>query len=56
MEYGFQLFGMEPAKIRDFAQTADNLNFDLVVFPDHPVLESPERQYDPHALLYDSVA
>jgi probable F420-dependent oxidoreductase len=56
MEYGFQLFGMEPAKVCDLAQAADNLNFDLVVFPDHIVYETAERQYDPHTLSYDSMA
>ncbi len=56
MEFGFQLFGMEPAKVCDLAQAAEGLNFDLVVFPDHIVFESPERQYDPHTLGYDSMA
>ncbi|MGD0117515.1 MAG: LLM class flavin-dependent oxidoreductase [Candidatus Binatus sp.] len=56
MEYGFQLFGVELAKVRDLAQTAEGMGFDLIVFPDHLVLEGPERQYDPHALLYDSIS
>jgi probable F420-dependent oxidoreductase len=56
MEYGFQLFGMEPAKVRDLAQSAEGMGYDLIVFPDHLVLEGPERQYDPHAILYDSIS
>jgi Luciferase-like monooxygenase len=56
MEYGFQLFGMEPAKVRDLAQAAEGMGHDLIVFPDHLVLEGPERQYDPHAMLYDSIS
>ncbi|HXW83632.1 MAG TPA: LLM class flavin-dependent oxidoreductase [Candidatus Binataceae bacterium] len=55
MEFGFALFGIEPAKVRDLAQTAEALNFDLILFPDHIVIESPERQYDPHALSFDSI-
>ncbi len=34
MEDGFQLFGMESAKVRDLAQAADGLGSDLIVFPD----------------------
>ena len=56
MEYGFQLFGMEPAKVRDLAQAAEGMGYDLIVFPDHLILEGPERQCDPHAILYDSIA
>jgi probable F420-dependent oxidoreductase len=55
MEYGFLLFGMEPSMVRDLAQAAEGLNFDLVVFPDHIVHETPERQYDPHALSFDAI-
>ena len=56
MEYGFVLSGMEPSMVRDLAQAAEGLNFDLVVFPDHIVHESPERQYDPHALSFDAIS
>jgi probable F420-dependent oxidoreductase len=55
MEYGFALFGMELTKVCDLAQAAEGLDFDLVVFPDHIIHESPERQYDPHALSYDAI-
>jgi len=56
MEFGIQLAAMEPARFRDLAQSIEGLGFDLVVFPDHIVLEGPERQYDPHALAHDTVS
>ena len=56
MEFGIQLANLEPAKIRDLSQAAEGLGFDYVLFPDHIVVEGPERQYDPHALAWDMVA
>ncbi len=56
MEFGIQLWNMEPAQFRAYAQTIEGLGFDLVMFPDHIVLEQPERQYDPHGLAYDMVS
>jgi probable F420-dependent oxidoreductase len=56
MEFGIQLANMEPARFRDVAQAAEGLKFDLIMFPDHIVLEGPERQYDPHALAYDTLS
>jgi probable F420-dependent oxidoreductase len=53
MEFGIQLSNMEPAQFRATAQTIEALGYDLVVFPDHIVMEGPERQYDPHGLAYD---
>jgi probable F420-dependent oxidoreductase len=55
MEFGLQLANMEPARLRSIAQTAEGLGYDLIVFPDHIVIEGPERQYDPHALAYDTM-
>ncbi len=55
MEFGVQLFNMEPARFRALAQAAEGLKYDLVVFPDHIVLEGPEKQFDPHALAYDPI-
>jgi probable F420-dependent oxidoreductase len=55
MEFGIQLWNMEPAQFRATAQTIEGLGFDLVAFPDHIVLEQPERQYDPHGLAYDAI-
>ena len=55
MEFGIQLVNMEPARVRALAPAAEGLGYDLVVFPDHIVMEGPERQYDPHTLAYDSM-
>ena len=56
LEFGFQLANAEPARIRDLAQAAEALDYDYIVFPDHIVLEGPERQQDPHALAWDMVS
>ncbi|MGH7819871.1 MAG: TIGR03619 family F420-dependent LLM class oxidoreductase, partial [Candidatus Binatia bacterium] len=53
MEYGLQLANMDLAKLRDAAQAAEGLGYDLVTFPDHIVLEQTEGQYDPKALAWD---
>jgi probable F420-dependent oxidoreductase len=55
MEWGLQLLSMEWQRLRDVAQAAEGLGFDLITFPDHIVFEGPEGQYDPHQLSYDSV-
>jgi probable F420-dependent oxidoreductase len=55
MEFGIQLANMEPAQFRATAQTIEALGYDLIVFPDHIVMEGPERQYDPHGLSYDMI-
>jgi probable F420-dependent oxidoreductase len=55
VEFGIQLVNMEPARVRAMAQAAEGLGYDLVVFPDHIVMEGPERQYDPHTLAYDTI-
>ena len=47
---------MEPARIRDLAQAAEALDYDYIVFPDHIVLEGPERRHDPHALAWDMMS
>jgi len=56
MEFGIQLANMEPAQFRANAQAAEALGYDLILFPDHIVLEGPEGQYDPHGLAYDTVS
>lgn len=56
MEFGIQLANMEPAQFRANALAAEALGYDLILFPDHIVLEGPERQYDPHGLAYDTVS
>jgi probable F420-dependent oxidoreductase len=55
MEWGLQLSNMEWAPLRDNAQAAEGLGFDMVSFPDHIVFEGPEGQYDPHRLSYDAI-
>jgi len=55
MEFGIQFANMEPAALRAQAQAAEALGYDLVVLPDHLVLEGPERQFDPHSLAYDMI-
>jgi len=56
LEFGFQLANMEPSRIRDLAQAAEALDYDYIVFPDHIVIEGPERQYDAHALAWDMIS
>jgi probable F420-dependent oxidoreductase len=55
MEFGIQLANIEPPQFRASAQMMEGLGFDLVCFPDHIVMEGPERQYDPHGLAYDMI-
>jgi probable F420-dependent oxidoreductase len=56
IEFGIQLANMEVLRIRELAQAADALDYDYIVFPDHIVLEGPERQHDPHAMAWDMVS
>ncbi|MGO9604620.1 MAG: LLM class flavin-dependent oxidoreductase [Candidatus Binataceae bacterium] len=56
MEYGLQFVNLEPARVRDLARVAEAEGYDLIVFPDHLVIEGPEQQYDPHTLAYDVVS
>jgi len=56
VEFGVQLANMEPSRFRANAQAAEALGYDMILFPDHLVLEGPERQYDPLSLAYDSIA
>ena len=56
MEFGLQIANHEPPRVRDIAQAAEGLGFDLILFPDHVVMEGPGGQYDPHALAYDHMS
>src|SRR5579872_5141779 len=56
LEFGFQFANMEPARMRDLAQAAEALDYDYIVFPDHLVNEGPERQGEPHALVWDMMS
>ena len=42
MEYGFQFVNLEPARARDLARVAESEGYDLIVFPDHVVIEGAE--------------
>ena len=53
MEYGVQFFPLECDRLREAAQAAEELGFDLITLPDHVIYEGPEGQYDPNALAYD---
>lgn len=55
MEFGIQLANIEPPRFRAMAQTMEGLGYHLVCFPDHIVMEGPEKQYDPHGLAYDMI-
>lgn len=56
LEFGFQFANMEPSRIHDLAQAAEALDYDYIVFPDHIVLEGPERQSNPHDLAWDMMS
>ena len=53
MEFGLQVNGLEPARLRDVAQTAEGLGFRFLTLPDHYLYEGPERSVDPHLLNHD---
>ena len=55
MEFGIQLANLELARFRALSQAAEQVGYSLICFPDHFVSEGPERSYDPHTVLYDSV-
>jgi probable F420-dependent oxidoreductase len=56
MEYGFQFVNLAPARVRELARVVEGEGYDLIVFPDHLVIEGPERQYDPHTLAHDVIS
>ncbi len=53
MEFGVQIASHEWQQLRDVAQEAEGLGFELLMVPDHIVAEGPERQMDPSYLSYD---
>lgn len=53
MEYGLQLANLDWRQLRDMAQTAEGLGFEVLTVPDHIVMEGPEHTFDPHHLSYD---
>jgi alkanesulfonate monooxygenase SsuD/methylene tetrahydromethanopterin reductase-like flavin-dependent oxidoreductase (luciferase family) len=44
MDFSVQLGGIEFAQLCDMAQKVEGLGFRTIYFPDHLVLEGPERQ------------
>jgi probable F420-dependent oxidoreductase len=54
MEFGFFLMNLGFDAVRESARNAEELGYDLVVFPDHFVHEGPAG-YDPHALAHDPI-
>ena len=55
MEFGLQFSRMEFPQLRDMAQMAEGLGYQLLTVPDHIVMEGPERQYDPNQIVYDAM-
>ena len=55
VEFGFQLGNQELLRIRDLAQAADELGFDVIGFADHLIYEGPEHQMDPRTLVPDAI-
>jgi len=55
MEFGVQVSNTEWSQLKDRAQEAEGLGYDVITVPDHLVAEGPEHQFDPQHLLYDSL-
>lgn len=55
MEFGIQVSNTEWSQLRDRAQAAEELGYDLITVPDHLVMEGPEHQFDPQHLIYDAM-
>ncbi|HTQ25842.1 MAG TPA: LLM class flavin-dependent oxidoreductase [Candidatus Binataceae bacterium] len=55
MEFGLFLSQIDFAAVRESARNAEQMGFDLVVFPDHFVHEGPGGEYNPHTLAHDAI-
>jgi len=55
MKFGLQVSNIEWDELRDLAQSAEGLGFDVLMLPDHIVYEGPERQHDPQHRSYDPI-
>lgn len=53
MEFGIQIGSTEFDELKDLAQAAENLGFQVAMLPDHIVYEGPEKQVDAGWLSYD---
>ncbi len=55
MEFGLFLMGADFNTVRACARAAEELGYDLVVFPDHFVHVRPGGSYDPHTIAHESM-
>lgn len=55
MEFGLFLVTTDFDAVRESARLAEELGFDLMVFPDHFVHQQPGGGYDPHAIAHDPI-
>ena len=55
MEFGVQISNSEWQELKDRAQAAEGLGYDLVTIPDHLVMEGPEHQFNPEQVIYDAM-
>ncbi len=55
MEFGLFLATIDFATVRESARTAEELGYDLVVFPDHFVHQQPGGGYDAQAIAHDTI-
>jgi probable F420-dependent oxidoreductase len=55
MEFGLQVLPRDFKELRDTAQAAEQLGYDLILFPDHIVYEQAGGSYDPHTAAYDQM-
>lgn len=55
MEFGLYVSNMEFERLREVAQAAEALGYDLIAIPDHIVHERPGADYDPRTLAYDPI-
>ncbi|HVB79724.1 MAG TPA: LLM class flavin-dependent oxidoreductase [Candidatus Binataceae bacterium] len=55
MEFGLFLNMIDFETVRESARTAEELGYDLVVFPDHFVHQQPGGGHDEHAIAHDAI-
>jgi probable F420-dependent oxidoreductase len=55
MEFGLFLATIDFETVRASARTAEEVGYDLVVFPDHFVHQQPGGTYDTHAIAHDAI-
>ena len=55
MEFGLQFFNRDFQQLRDLAQAAEQLGYDLFTIPDHVVYEEVGGAFDPHTKSWDQM-